>query len=459
MVRGAYLRLILLLALSVGIARPVFAQDEPLYDEDFDIPAVEEKHFEFWGQAEFRAYGRLLNKDSAPYKQLYYDSPKDDFQADMLLRLKPEMSFKYSEFGFYARPRFDVAWSELPLKDGVAPDEPSEVFFKEDDHWAGEVMLEEGFASWRPEPWFTTEIGKKVLKWGKGYAWNPVSFASRPKNVDDPDQTREGYVLGYADAIFSFQGPLKTFALTPVLVPVWDQANAGLATMDSLLYGGKLYFLLYDIDIDLMAMAGDGYDTGLGMDFATNITDNFAIHGEMAVRLDYDKTLVSQDGIVSQDRYDAFSFLLGMRYLTETDTTFLIEYYHNGEGYTGSELASYYDYVHDAYDEYMATGSAAALNNSKKVSGYYNKSSVGQDYLYFRVTQKEPFDILYLTATMTVIANLDDKSLSLNPEFSYMLTSNLELRPRAIIPVGPDDTEFGNKLNAARAELRFVYYF
>ena len=453
------LRFILVLILAVGMARPVFAQEDSLYDEDFDIPPVEEQPFEFWGQAEFRAYARLLNKDSAPYKQLYYDSPKNDFQTDTLLRFKPEVSYKYEEFGLYARPRFDLAWSELPLREGVEPDEPSKVFFEDDDHWAGEVMLEEAFASWRPEPWFTTEVGKKVLKWGKGYAWNVVSFASRPKNVDDPDQTREGYVLAYADAIFSYQGPLKTFAVTPVVVPVLDRVNAGLASGDSLLYGGKLYFLLYDIDIDVMAMAGENYDTGLGMDFATNITDNFAIHGEMAVRLGYEKNLISKEGVVSQERYDAFSFLVGMRYLTETDTTFLIEYYHNGEGYTGSELSSYYDYVHDAYDLYMDTGNAAALNNSKKVSSYYNKSSVGQDYLYFRVTQKEPFDILYLTATMTVIANLDDKSLSLNPELSYMLTSNLELRPRAIIPVGSDDTEFGNKLNSARAELRFVYYF
>ena len=40
-----------------------------------------------------------------------------------------------------------------------------------------------------------------------------------------------------------------------------------------------------------------------------------------------------------------------------------------------------------------------------------------------------------------------------------MLTSNFELRPRLILPLGSSDTEFGNKLNAARGELRCVYYF
>ncbi len=445
--------------LAVLLAFPAFAQEEPLYDDSFDIPEVEDKHFEFWGQAEFRAYERILNKDSAIYQQRYYDSPKDDLQADMLLRFKPEFSLKYNAAGLYARPRLDVEWSQLPLKGSSKPDEPSEMFFKNDDHWAGEIMLEEGFASWRPEPWFTAEIGKKVLKWGKGYAWNPVSFASRPKDVDDPDQTREGYVMGYTDAIFSFDGPLKTFAVTPVLVPVREQVNAELATQDSLLYGGKLYFLLYDIDVDLMAMAGDGYDTSLGMDFAANITENFAIHGEAAVKIDHKKTVFDASGATENYSDNAWSFLLGIRYLTESDTTFLLEYYHNGDGYSNSQLKEYYNYVHDAYDDYLLTGSAAKINTSKNVSGYYNKSSVGQDYAYLRIAQKEPFNILYLTTTMTVIANLGDKSVSFNPELSYMLTSNMELKPRFTIPTGSDDSEFGNKLNAVRGELRLVYSF
>jgi hypothetical protein len=393
------------------------------------------------------------------YEQRFYNSRQDELQADMLFQFKPELSVKYDTFGFYARPRADVGWSQLPLSVATEPDEPSEHFFKEDKHWGGEIMIEEGVAAWRPGPRFTLEAGKKVLKWGKGYAWNPVSFASRPKDVDDPDQSREGYVMGVADAIFSFDGPLQTLAFTPVVVPVWERMNTGLATKESVLYGGKLYFLLSDVDMDVMAMAGEHYDTSFGFDFATNITDNFAIHGETAVRLGHEKTVFNSDGTCSVHTQDVWSFLLGTRYLTEDETTYLLEYYHNAEGYTASELKTYYDYVHTAYDTYQATGNTADLNKSKQVSSNYNRSSVGQDSLYFRVSQKEPFDILYLTMTATVIMNLGDRSLSLSPEASYMLTSDLELRPRLILPLGSSDTEFGNKLNAAKGELRCIYYF
>ncbi len=53
------------------------------------------------------------------------------------------------------------------------------------------------------------DIGKKTLKWGKGYAWNPVAFADRPKDPDDPEQAMEGYIIASTDFIRSFDGPLK----------------------------------------------------------------------------------------------------------------------------------------------------------------------------------------------------------------------------------------------------------
>ena len=63
------------------------------------------------------------------------------------------------------------------------------------------------------------------MKWGKGYAWNPVAFVDRPKDPEDPELAREGYVVATADYIKSFQGPLKTVSLTPVLLPVYKDVN------------------------------------------------------------------------------------------------------------------------------------------------------------------------------------------------------------------------------------------
>ena len=42
-----------------------------------------------------------------------------------------------------------------------------------------------------------------------------------------------------------------------------------------------------------------------------------------------------------------------------------------------------------------------------------------QDYLYLRLSQKEPWDLLYFTPALTGIHNLDDQSFSISPELVY----------------------------------------
>ncbi len=52
--------------------------------------------------------------------------------------------------------------------------------------------------------------------------------------------------------------------------------------INGLNFAGKLYLLLYDTDIDLMAMTGESKTNRVGMDFSRNITTNLEIHGEFA---------------------------------------------------------------------------------------------------------------------------------------------------------------------------------
>lgn len=449
---------LLLTGLVFVVQTSALAEDSD-YNLDFEIPeATATDNFKIWGYSEFRPFLRLLDKDSALYKQRYFKNPQPDALADFVLNLRPEISWNHSQFGLYIRPRLEVNWSEA--KGGeVVMDEPSETFFEDDAHWSGEVLLEEGFATWRPTPSLTVEAGKKVLNWGKGYAWNPVAFASRPKDVDDPDRAREGYFMSYLDAIKSFDGPLTTMAATPLALPVGEKLNEGLASGNSLLYGAKIYALLYDVDLDFLFMAGNNYDTRFGFDFSTNITSNLEIHGEAALRLGYDKEVISAGGTVRTETYDAMSALFGLRYLNAYDTTFIAEYYHNGEGYSPRELNDYYNLIEQGYRQYMEDDESKLLKNSSQVADSYNRSSVGRDYFYFRVSQKEPFDILYLTPTLTVITNVGDWSCSLNPEISYMVRSDLEIKPRLILPLGASRSEFGEKVNAMRGELRLTYYF
>jgi hypothetical protein len=102
----------------------------------------------------------------------------------------------------------------------------------------------EGFLSIKPSSSLTIDIGKKTLRWGKGYAWNPVAFVDRPKDPDDPELSLEGFIVASADYIKTFQGPLKTISFTPVLIPVYEHVNSTFGDINNLNFAGKLYFLL-----------------------------------------------------------------------------------------------------------------------------------------------------------------------------------------------------------------------
>jgi hypothetical protein len=154
------------------------------------------------------------------------------------------------------------------------------------------------------------------------------------------------------------------------------------------------------------------------------------------------------------------SFLLGSRYLTDRETTYIFEYYRNGPGYNESELQSFYSYVDTAYAQFTGTGSDALLQRAASVSrSGVARPNPGRDYLYLRVSQKEPFDILYFTPAITLIANANDRSYSVTPEVLYTGISNVELRARAFFLQGNQYSEFGERVSNRRLELQARLYF
>ncbi len=278
-------------------------------------------------------------------------------------------------------------------------------------------------------------MGKKTLKWGKGYAWNPVAFIDRPKDPDEPDLALEGFWVLSADFIRSFSGPLKTLSFTPVFLPVLEEINDDFGKTEKANFAAKLYLLLYDTDIDFIVFTGGSRTTRYGVDFSRNITPNLEVHGEFAYIEDFQKRYMDAKGNILSSTYDTASYLLGVRYLSQRETTYILEYYRNGTGFTKDEFQDFYRFVDRAYDSYLATGSDALLGRALNLSqGNYGRPNPMRDYLYLRVSQKEPFDILYFTPSLTTIVNLNDSSFSIAPEVAYTGITNLELRLKGHLP-------------------------
>lgn len=331
---------------------------------------------------------------------------------------------------------------------------------QDDLGWTDRVDLYEAYGSIKPLPLFSAGIGKKSYKWGKGYAWNPVGFLNRTKDPNNPEEALEGYITTEVDLIKSFTGPLQTVALTTVILPVWDDVNDEYGEVNHINLAAKLYFLYRDTDIDFVYFNGDSRSDRYGLDFSRNISTNFEIHGELAIIPEHRKSFLEEDGSLTSREEKAFSYLLGIRYLSENDITTIIEYYHNDGGYTEEEMELFYQYIIDGSSQSDSSAADLFLENAQELSSKgYGKPQPGRNYLYMKFSRKEPFDILYFTPALTALVNLDDKSYSISPEVVYTGFTNWELRLRFSFLGGGDLSEFGEKSNSNKLEFRLRYFF
>jgi hypothetical protein len=319
------------------------------------------------------------------------------------------------------------------------------------DDWTGDAILYEGNLSLQLNPNVYFTLGKTLLRWGKGYAWTPTNFVARDKSPSDPDLALEGYWLGLAEFVKSFPGPLKTLAFTGVILPVSDGVNGDFGQKGHIDVAGKLYLLLYDTDIDIIALSDGSRTASYGLTASRNLTTNLEIHGELALVTDFERKVVDVDGTVAVEEDDAWSYLIGLRYLAPTDTTFIVEYFHNGKGYSGKESGRFFDFVNGEDDARLAA-------SRPSITGYQRPHFM-QNYLYLKASQKEPFGWLYVAPSLFTIVNLDDGSFSLTPEVTYTKFDNLELRFRLSYLDGSDGSEYGEKASNWLAELRVRYFF
>jgi hypothetical protein len=432
--------LIILLFLSVLFPQFILAQEDYSFDLSEIEKEIEKTPYSLGGYLEFRPTFYWLDDDAAFYKLEFYDRSNRSRLEEYYFRLLLDASYEKGIGEFFLRTNIDA------VESGIESDVEATIF--------------EGYASLKPSPSFTADLGKIALNWGKGYATTFVGFAQRPKNPEDPDLPREGFIMALTDYTKSFNGPLQTATLTPVLVPAYKDINDDFGEINNLNLAGKLYLLFYDTDIDLMFLTGDSKPSRVGADFSRNITSNLEIHGEFAYINNFKKKFVDDEGNLFGETFDAKSYLVGMRYLTPFDTTIICEYYRNGTGFTTDEMKNFYAFVNKGYNTFFTSGDDSLIRKAASLAeGSYSRRNPTRDYFYLRTIQKEPFDILYFTPALTWIYNLNDQSYSLSPEFLYTGITNLELRLKASFIEGDSNTEYGEKRNDYRLEFRMRYYF
>jgi hypothetical protein len=411
-------------------------------DYDFSIPQAHKKPFTLGGRMEGRYIYHSHNEDSL-FLQLNAvpdDPEKDTHEGHGVAELS-------------------AGYGKGMLKANVLTHHEAAFL---NDASASDHSIYEAFVSVTPDPRFTLDAGKKRILWGKGYAWNPVGFLNPAKDPDDPALNQEGRTYIGVDLIRSFaSGPLTNMGVTALALPVIENwANTDMGENGDIHFAIKCYLLFYDTDIDGIYFDGPGKPRRVGIDFSKNLSENMEIHGEWAMDEDVARMVFDAAGNGVPTKEDAIRYLLGMRYLNTLDTTFILEYYHNGAGYDRGEVKNFFRFQENALALWQSGGDESQIQRAIALTRPYSgQRNYGRDYLYLKISQKEPFDILYFTPWAGGVMNLNDGSLSILPGLTWTPLTDLEINFRVGIPVGAANTEFGEKTDAFRPEFWVRYYF
>ncbi len=365
-------------------------------DLDSFIKEVEKKPYSINASLEIKETMKYLDPDMPLFRQKYPGRKKRKIflQTDLDFTIKGW--YEWEMFRLYGR--FNAL-----------------AFYNEDVALDHETTAEEAYITFQPMISLSFDAGKKVHKWGKGYAFNPCAFFSRAKDVNDPDAELEGYWSFDLDYIKSMDSIIRTISITPVVMPVSRNINHEPGSEDEMIYGGKIYFFTFDTDFDFMFISSDNMNDKIGVDFSRNLTPGFEIHGEAAWIKDFHRYPANTPAIINKKK-NVFDLLFGIRYLSKANTTYILEYYRNG--------------------------------------GWPMKN-----YLYLKISEKEPFDILYLTPEISFLYNIDGRGVTITPGITYSPVTNLVLKLKLSFISEKNSAQFNKRVNRYNIALSMKYYF
>jgi hypothetical protein len=351
-------------------------------DYDFDMGAIEVKPYSLSGYLKGEHKLQGLNDESP----LYPTKNKNTMQSFL-----GEGNLKFATF-----------------KDALKLD--SEMMVNSntiDGEYTDAYTLAQLFVQYKFDSNHLIEVGKKAPKWGKGYFANPIAFFDRKKDPNDPEASKEGYVMANYRYNKSYEGDVKNMTLDLLLMQSSTDINSDFSDVEQNHVGLKAYFLAYDTDIELIYYHRSDENDKIGFDFSKNLQTNIEIHGEFA------KTLGENE----------YTYLLGLKYLTEFDLTITAEYL------------------------YQNTQSSR------------NEPFWDHRYLISKFSQKEPLDWLYGSIYYKNTYNLSDASMQNGVGATYSFKNNMLLDISYTKNSGKNSSEYGAKLVQDTLWTKVYWYF
>jgi hypothetical protein len=298
-------------------------------------------------------------------------------------------------------------------------------------------------------------IGKKILKWGTGYAFNPTGVVEPQRYPSDPSDRlnqNDGRML-LSLTVYHEKSSLTFVYLNDVKV-----LNSTLH-WDADEYAIQVNTFLSGFDISLIGHYRQGDRIECGANFSYVIGDQLELHGECLAKMgssyqyhriittDNEKQIFVSDPympLYDHSRQIFYKALFGGQYTFNNGVNLALEYYHNAEGLSPQEWNRWMNFVkfQDAIQEgtiivppELAEPSRLNLLWSLKT---LSPRGTMRDYLFargFYSAESWSFEAI-------CFMNANDMSTVMIPSFTRRVSENCSLYVRYTAYLGRSGSEF-----------------
>ena len=270
----------------------------------------------------------------------------------------------------------------------------------------------------------TLRAGRQRIAWGSGFAWNPTNRLEPPRNPLNTSLEQVGADAVRMDLIPSARTGLILIAARSH-VDVSDLPFAGEAGgLDRRALAARARVLVADTDVAVVVSGGDQLRTLVGIDVARALFGAATGHVEAA-------TYRGAEMPPARDDQRFFRVAAGVLYPHGERNSFALEYFYNGEGDDD-----------DTLDAYLAQLEVAPPEVYLPAAGrpYAGGLGLRRHYLHASWSRGEPGG--RWTTALRAVAGLDDGGIAFTPGVSFAPRGDLTLHLDAVLPFGPDDSEY-----------------
>jgi hypothetical protein len=306
-----------------------------------------------------------------------------------------------------------------------------------------DLRVREAYARTSLLPWLDVEAGKRLVRWGTGYAFTPTGLLDPPRDATDPQDRlglNEGMLMARLDA---FRG--STAVTLAAAAPRLDRPHPASADTPRRLLALRVRTTIAGVELAGVASAADNQRVSLGANFTHVVGRQLEYHGELLMHDDesaWRRMLAPHDG-----RPRRVSGLIGFQYTFNLGLNAIAEYYHDGNGLSSQLWSRLMDGAAEAKRQSALDALAgAAAPNATSTTGATSAASPAaaaagtlvrptrRDFLFLRASRANT-DAL-LTPELIVLIGLNDGGLTLVPTLHIAPTRHVQLYVRGLALTG-----------------------